>query len=149
MNPKRKENIPFLETPYQLEQIINRLKRAEVQDVINSLNPKKSSGYDLITGKILKEMPIIGIKYLTQLFNAVLLKGYFLVQWKATRIILILKPGKPPNELTYLPAIKPLTHLSKNFFEKLLLKRLLPMVENNRLILNDQFGFRQRNSTIE
>jgi hypothetical protein len=42
--------------------------------------PKKSSGYDLITGKILKELPIIGIKYLTQLFNAVLLKGYFPAQ---------------------------------------------------------------------
>jgi hypothetical protein len=26
----------------------------------------KSSGYDLITGKILKELPIVGIKYLTQ-----------------------------------------------------------------------------------
>jgi hypothetical protein len=30
------------------------------------------------------------------------------------------------------------------FFEKLLLNRLLPMVENNRLIRNHQFGFRQR-----
>jgi hypothetical protein len=34
-------------------------------------------------------------------------------------------------------------------FEKLLLKKLLPMVENNRLIPNHQFGFRQRQSTIE
>jgi hypothetical protein len=31
----------LLETPYQLEPPINRLKRAEVQEVINSLNPKK------------------------------------------------------------------------------------------------------------
>jgi hypothetical protein len=52
----------------------NRLRRAEVQEVISSLNPKKSSGCDLITGKILKELPITGIKYLTQLFNDVLLK---------------------------------------------------------------------------
>jgi hypothetical protein len=29
---------------------MNRLRRAEVQEVINSLNPKKSSGYDLING---------------------------------------------------------------------------------------------------
>jgi hypothetical protein len=33
-------------------------------------------------------------------------------------------------------------------FEKLLLKRLLRMVENNRLILNHEFSFRQRQSTI-
>jgi hypothetical protein len=52
----------LLETPYQLEPLINRLKRAEVQDVINSLNPKKSSGYDLITGEILKELPFIIIE---------------------------------------------------------------------------------------
>jgi hypothetical protein len=63
---------------------MNHLKRAEVQDVINSLNPKKSSGYDLITGKILKELPIIGIKYLTKLFNAILLTGCFPAQWKVT-----------------------------------------------------------------
>jgi hypothetical protein len=31
----------------------------------------------------------------------------------------------------------------------LLLKRLLPMVENNRLIPSHKFGFRQRHSTIE
>jgi hypothetical protein len=42
-----------------------------------SLNPKKS--YDFITRKILKELPIIAVKYLTQLFNAVLLKGYWLL----------------------------------------------------------------------
>jgi hypothetical protein len=90
--PHPSENEPeealaqLFETPYQLEPPINRLKRAEVQEVINSLNPKKSSGYDLITGKILKELPIIGIKYLTQLFNAVLFTGYFLAQWKVAQI---------------------------------------------------------------
>jgi hypothetical protein len=45
-------------TPYQLEPPINRLKRVEVQEVINSLNPKKLSGYDLITGNILKELQL-------------------------------------------------------------------------------------------
>jgi hypothetical protein len=85
----------LLETLYQLEPPINRLNRAAVQEVINSLNPKKSPVYDLITGNILKKLPIIGIKYLTQLLNAVLLKGHF-----PTQILLILKPGIPPNELT-------------------------------------------------
>jgi hypothetical protein len=40
--PEEKEAfIQLLETPYQLEPPANRLKRAEVQEVINSLNPKK------------------------------------------------------------------------------------------------------------
>jgi hypothetical protein len=100
MNPKRKRHLYNFSAPHQHEPPMNRLKRAEVQEVINSLNPKKSSGYGLITDKITKELPIIGTKYLTQIFNAVLVKGYFPAQWKVAQMIVILKPGKPPNELT-------------------------------------------------
>jgi hypothetical protein len=75
-------------------------------------------------------LPTIGIRYLTQVFNAVLLKGYLPAQWKVAQIILILKPGKPPNELTSHQPISFLPIASK-VFEKLLLKRLLPVVENN------------------
>jgi hypothetical protein len=39
MNPRSKRH-PILETPYQLEPPIKSFKRAEVQEVINSLNPK-------------------------------------------------------------------------------------------------------------
>jgi hypothetical protein len=60
---------------------------------------------------------------------------------------LISKPGKPPNKLTSYRSISLLPIVSK-VFEKLL-KRLLPMVENNRLISNHQFGFRQGHSTTE
>jgi hypothetical protein len=74
--------IQLLEAPYQLESSLNRLTSAAVREVITSLNPKKASGYDLITGKILKELLPIGIKYLTQLFSAILLTRYFPSQWK-------------------------------------------------------------------
>jgi hypothetical protein len=68
-------------------------------------------------------------------------------QWKVAEIILILKLGKS-NELTsYLPTS--LLPTAVKGFEKLLLKRLHPMVENNGLIPNHQFSFRQRHSTIE
>jgi hypothetical protein len=101
-----------------------------------------------MTGKILKELPIIGIKYLTQIFNAVLLTGYFPAQWKVAQIILILKPGKPPDELKSYRPISLLSIVSK-VFKKLLLKRFLPIFKISRLILNHQFGFRQRHSTTE
>jgi hypothetical protein len=66
---------------------------------INSFNSKKTSGYDLITVLILKSLPPIGIKYLTQLFNSALFLRYFPDQWKVAQIILLLKPGKPPYGL--------------------------------------------------
>jgi hypothetical protein len=93
-------------------------------------------------------LPILGIKYLIQLFNAVLLKDYFGAQWKVAQIILILKPGKLPNELISYRPISILPILSK-IFQKLLLKSLFPVAENNGLISNHQFGFRQRHSIIE
>jgi hypothetical protein len=145
MNQKKKHLYKLTTT---IKPPINRLKRAEDQKVINGPNPKKSSDNDLIPGEIFKELPIIGIKYLTQLLNAVLLTGYLPAQWKFAQIILISKPGKPPNELTsYRP--KSLLPITSKVFEKLLLKRLLPIVEINRLIPNHQFSFRQRHCAIE
>jgi hypothetical protein len=59
-----------------------------------------------------------------------------------------LEARKPTNELTsYQPTS--LLPIVSRVLEKLLSKRLLPMVENNRLISNHQFSFRQRHSTIE
>jgi hypothetical protein len=67
----------FLKPHFQLEPPIQRLKRSEVQAIIKNLPPKKSPGYELMTGKILKELPTLCLQYLTQLFNAILLRGYF------------------------------------------------------------------------
>jgi hypothetical protein len=84
----------------------HRLKRAEDQEVISSLKTKKSLGYDLTISKILKKLPIVVIKYLTQFIQCCLLIGYFPAQWKVAQMI-ILKPGKP-NELTSYQPISPL-----------------------------------------
>jgi hypothetical protein len=69
------------------------------------------------------------------------------VQWKVAQVILILKPGKLPNELTSYTPLNLLPTVSK--IEKLHLKRLLKKVENNGFITNHQFGFRDRHSTIQ
>jgi hypothetical protein len=78
LTPVAEETIlTFLETPYQLEPPIPAsYELISKQPLITSI-PKNSPGYDLITGQILKELPIIGMKYLTQLFNAILLLNYF------------------------------------------------------------------------
>jgi hypothetical protein len=91
--------VRLLESPYQLEPPFHRFKQTEIQTVINNLSPKTSPDYDLITGKILQELPPVGIKCITQLLNASLLLGYFPNQWKVAQIILVLKPAKPPMSL--------------------------------------------------
>jgi hypothetical protein len=77
-----------------------------------------------------------------------LLNGYFPAQRKFAQIIFILKHGKPPNELISYWSISLLTIVSE-VVGKPPLKRLLAMVENNRLIPSHQFSFRQGHSTIE
>jgi hypothetical protein len=56
---EREELIQILENPCQLEPPINCLKRTEVQAVINSIHPKTSPRYDLITSKISKNCPLL------------------------------------------------------------------------------------------
>ena len=61
---------------------------------------------------------------------------------------MIPKPGKPPNDKTSYRPISLLPIISK-IFEKLLLKRLKPVIEERKLIPNHQFGFRNKHSTID
>jgi hypothetical protein len=97
------------------------------------LRSKKAPGHDLITGRILKELPDIGIRAITQIFNSVLTTGYFPGQWKVSKIITILKPGKPAEEVTSYRPVNLLPILSK-LFEKLFLTRIKPIIqEKNRL----------------
>jgi hypothetical protein len=63
------------------------------------------------------------------MFNAFLFKGYFLAQWKVTKIILIPKPGKPSHPTSLLPIIF-------KVLEKRPLKSLIPIVGNNHQTMN-------------
>jgi hypothetical protein len=82
------------------------------------------------------------------LLCAVLLLNYFPSQWKVAQIILILKRGKHPYALTSYRSISLLPIVSK-VLEKLLLTRLLPLVEHIGLMPSHQFGFREKHSTTE
>ena len=86
-----------LDEAHQLDLPIRKFKCCEVKTAIGNLIDKKSAGYDLITPKLLKEMPEKGVKFLTQLFNAIISTGNMPCQWKVAKIIMILKPGKNAN----------------------------------------------------
>lgn len=60
----------------------------------------------------------------------------------------IVKPGKPPQDASPYRPIFLLPIMSK-LFEKLLLKRLKPILENQNLIAEHQFGFREHHSTMD
>lgn len=136
-----------LDATYQPELPLAEYSKEEVYDIITKhLNPKKTPGYDLITGKVLRELPEIGILYLTKLYNAIQRCGFY-PQWKVAVIIIIQKPGKPPEDVKSYRTISLLPVISK-VFEKLLLLRLLPVIDKYNLIPTHQFGFRHKHSTL-
>ena len=124
------------------------IRKSEVLKEIQNLKLKKAAGYDLISPKVLKELPSEGICLITYIFNAILRLFYFPMQWKTAQVQLILKPGKPAELASSYRPISLLPILSK-ILEKLLLKRILPVIDEYNLIPDHQFGFRRKHSTVE
>ena len=127
---------------------ITRVNCIQIQEIIKGLKLNKSPGYDLLTSKILKELPSLGIKYLVYIFNAVLRLHYFPLQWKVAQVVLILKPGKAPQSANSYRPISLLPLLSK-VMEIIILKRLDHIIQEKNIIPDHQFGFRKQHSTVE
>ena len=91
-----------------------KIRISEVQHIIqHNTNPTKVPGYDLITGTVLKELSPKCIRALTQIYNAILRLEYFPRYRKFAQIIMIVKPGKNPSEVTSYRPISLLQLLSK------------------------------------
>lgn len=122
--------------------------REVAKEIKENINPRKAPGFDLITGEVLKQLPRKGIVKLTNLINAAFRLKHVPSIWKVAEVIMIQKPGKPPNETTSYRPISLLPIISK-LFEKLFLKRLKPIIERKALIPTHQFGFRNQHSTVD
>lgn len=138
----------FLDSPEQLSLLMKNISINEIKETIKQLHSKKSPGHDLITGKILKELPDITIRLISFIFNAIIRLSHYPSQWKIAQIILIQKPDKPAEEVTSYRPISLLPIISK-VFEKLLMKRLNTIIIKNKIIPDFQFGFRQKHATTE
>lgn len=138
----------ILKSDQQMSMPLQLITPAEVIRNIKGLKPKKAPGFDLITAEVLKRLPKKAIVLLTILFNAVLRLQYYPFIWKISIINMILKPGKPPTEVKSYRPISLLPLLSK-LFEKMLLHRILPILEEQKIIPDHQFGFRAHHGTTE
>jgi len=73
--------------------------------------------------------------------------SYFPMLWKFSTIILILKQKKLPDYPSSYRPISLLPILLK-VFEKILLKRILNIIAESKVLPDSQFGFRTKHSTI-
>ena len=74
-----------------LNTAIKRFSKYEIKSLINSLKPRKSSGYDLISATLLKNLIKKGFTFLTYLYNAIFRLCFTPPQWKVAVIKVILK----------------------------------------------------------
>ena len=122
---------------------VKKFKLPELRSAIKQLRSHQAPGHGLITGRILNELPDKGIRAAIQILNSVLRTGYYPGQWKVFQIIAILKPAE---ELTSFRPISSLPIPSK-LFEKLLLTRIKPILQETRIVPAHQFGYRQKHTT--
>ena len=128
----------------------SNLEEAEILDYIQSLFPiisfpivpfttavvrnmaqLQKPGHDRLSNKAIKVLSKKGITFFTLIFIAILCLGYYPKSWKL--ITLIYKPGKPIHGANSYSPISLLPNISK-LFEKLLIKRLHPTLEELKII---------------
>ena len=112
----------------------------EVVEALAHINVHKAPGYDLISGRVLKEIPKKAVTLLTILYNSILRLSYYSLLWKFAQITMVPKPCKPVDDASSYRPISLLPIPSK-VFEKLLLKRLRSDVDLSTLLPDYQFGF--------
>ena len=136
----------FLSSPLPMSLPTKHTSPNELKDLIQKLKIKKSPGHDQITNKVLKHLPKKSIILLTYIYNSMLRLSYFPLIWKLSVIILIHKPNKPKDDPSSYRPISLLPVLGK-LFEKVMLKRIRPILKTLKIIPNTQFGFRVNHSS--
>ncbi|CAH2092754.1 unnamed protein product [Euphydryas editha] len=121
---------------------------SEVLREIKNMNAKKAPGFNLITPRLLKELPKKCVVFLTNLFNATFRLSHFPNVWKVSQIIMIYKPGKPAHETSSYRPIS-LTPVLSKLWEKIFLVRLSKCINERDIIPQHQFGFRKHHLTVE
>jgi len=147
-HPLTDEMNDILTSPLPLTLPPKAFNPSDVTYCIRQLKRRKAPGYDLITAEILSHLSRKSIVFLTYLFNAVLRTTHFPIPWKFAIVKMIPKPNKPPHLPSSYRPISLLPILGK-ILEKLLLRRLYPLLYEQKVIPDHQFGFRTNHSTIQ
>ncbi|GFS48780.1 probable RNA-directed DNA polymerase from transposon X-element [Trichonephila clavipes] len=135
----------FLATPHVQE--IEPTTPTEVLTYVQRIKPKKSPGLDQISNRMLKNLPLKFLFFITFLINQLFKNNYFPDSWKTAVVIPILKPDKNPELAQNYRPISLLSCLSK-VYEFVLMQRLNQHCAAVNFIIPQQCGFRPKCSTV-
>lgn len=136
-------------TPYgqegnEMVQITNE----ELIAAAKRMKSKKAPGPDGIPNVALKTAILTNPDIFRTSLQICLDEGHFPSQWKRQMLVLLPKPGKPPDDPGSYRPICLLDTLGK-LLERVILNRLTKFTESERGLSNMQFGFRSGKSTID
>ena len=119
--------------------------KEEIASIISLLNSNKASGPNSLPYRILFLLKNDISKQLADLFNLSFMTGVFPSVLKTAKVVPVFKKDSKLDYSNYRP-ISLLSNIEK-ILEKLMYKRLYTFLNNNNIIYNLQFGFRQQYST--
>jgi hypothetical protein len=156
MAPKLAKTIEKPEKPYNhfLQNVskpteifnLESTNEDSVMEIISSLTPKTSSGFDKISNKLLKIIAPNIVAPLTKAINKSIHEGVFPQILKTAKLQPLHKSGDRALPSNYRP-ISQLSSISK-VLEKTATKQFTAHLNRENIISSKQFGFRKQHSTI-
>ena len=134
----------YLQSPCDQSLFFHPTNETEITNIIQELNPTKSSDFDGISQYIIKQVLHFIAKPLVHICNLSFWSGKVPKDFKIGKLIPVFKKGDPHIFSNYRP-ITLLPSFSK-ILEKLVYKRLLKHIDKNNLLCNSQYGFRNKSS---
>ena len=145
ITPDGKYFTDYLQRPFTIDFDFIEVTETDINEIIISLKPKKSSGYDKISTSLLKKIKSPLISPLTFLINQSLALGIFPDKLKIAKILPIYKKGDEHILDNYRP-ISILPAFSK-IYEKVIFQQINTFFKTNKLYNSNQYGFREKHST--
>ena len=134
----------YLLTQSQCTCKFEKIHEDDILKIINKMDNKSSSGYDMFSNKIIKAIKNEISKPLTLIINQMLESGIFPDSLKIAKIIPLYKKGNINSITNYRP-ISLLPTLSK-VFERVIFNQLYLYLDHNNLLSEEQYGFRANHS---
>ena len=134
----------YLLTQSQCTCKFEKIHEDDILKIINKMDNKSSSGYDMFSNKIIKAIKNEISKPLTLIINQMLESGIFPDSLKIAKIIPLYKKGNINSITNYRP-ISLLPTLSK-VFERVIFNQLYLYLYHNNLLSEEQYGFRANHS---
>lgn len=124
----------------------NPISLKELTSTIDSTK-NSSPGPDGIPNILIKQLPTEGIETLLKIYNLIWTKNIFPKVWKTAIVVPIPKPGKDRSKSENYRPIALTCNMCK-IFEKIINSRLRWFLDFQKIISNNQFGFRSNHSTL-